>query len=181
MTAPATFQFFEGEGPLYAVTVSAQRSRGGRALLHTFAYREHAEIGGLAYGDTSNSWVVATPPTKKQINYADHRRGITRMESVTERRIGGGEQGNDLTAAQFVGEETSIHLAPGVDVHPGVLSHILHALRHDNRHEIDIDDVKVVVSQLASRVRLLDSLPDDDRRRAAAALYVEILKRCTKI
>ena len=181
MTAPATFQFFEGEGPLYAVTVSAQRSRGGRALLHTFAYRVQAEIGGLAYGDTSNSWVVATPPTKKQINYADQRRGITRMEAVTERRIGGGEQGNDLTAAQFVDEEASIHLVPGVDVHPAVLSHILNALRNDNRHEIDIDDVKVVVSQLASRIRKLDSLLDDERRRAAAALYVEILKRCTKI
>lgn len=181
MTAPDTFQFFEGEGPLYAVTVSARRSRGGRALLHTFAYRQHAEVGGIGYGDTNDAWVVATPPTRKQIDYAEHRQSVTRAEWVTERRAGGGEQGNNLTAAQFIGEETPIRLAPGVDVHPAVLSHILHALRSDNRHEVDIDDVKVVVSQLASRTRQLDSLPGDTRRHAAAALYVEILKRCTTI
>lgn len=187
MTAPSSFQLYEGEGPLYAVTVSARADHGTRTLLHTFVYRRQAVVDGMPYGDADNTWVVATPPTRGQADDANYRRSVIRADSVTHRRDGGGEQGDDLTAEAFAmyGPESAssvpVHLARGVDVSPGVLSVILDALRSADRHEVDIHDIKVVVSQLGSLIVRLSSLAEPEARNAATALYTEILKRCSML
>lgn len=185
MTAPSTFQFYEGEGPLYAVTVSARSSHHGRSFLHTFAYRERGEANGFAYGDRADVWVVATPLTRKQIDHAERQRGITRAPWFTERRRGGGEQGDDLSPGSFMSidaeSERPVRLADGVDVSPQALCLILDALRSAGRHEVDVDDIKVVMSQLGSLLNRLASLDDDARRNARPALYAEIMLRCTRL
>jgi hypothetical protein len=80
-----------------------------------------------------------------------------------------------------VRDYTTIHLARGVDLSASALEVILNALRSGRRPEVDLDDVKVVLSQLGSRIERLDGLPADTRRHAEQALYTEILKRCSII
>lgn len=74
-----------------------------------------------------------------------------------------------------------VPLAPSFDVSSSVLIVVLDALVAAGRHQVDLGDMKVVVSQLGSRIAALDSLPDEKRRLAEAALYTEILGRCTTI
>jgi hypothetical protein len=74
-----------------------------------------------------------------------------------------------------------VNLAAGVDVAAPVLVAILDALVSDSRHSVNIDDIKVVVSQLGPRLAALDTLDVTQRAVAQAALSAEILKRCTTI
>lgn len=187
MTAPRSFQLHEGEGDLYAVTISARRGRGGRSFLHTFAYRERAIVDGMNYGENDCTWVVATPLTRRQVEAAEKRESVIRAMVVTERRMGGGEFGDDLVGESFStysesGAPLPVHLASGIDVPPPVLSAILDALRFGQRHEVDIEDIKLVVSQLGARIARLHTLPDGDTREIAkTALYSEILQRCSTL
>ena len=77
-----------------------------------------------------------------------------------------------------LGDKT-IHLADGADVSPETLTVILDALRSDQRHKVDLTDLKCVISQLGSRNS--SSLSDEQRRHAEDALYPEILRRCTTL
>lgn len=187
MTAPRSFQFYEGEGPLYALTITARGSRNKRTFLHTFAFRERAEVDGFAYGDHDATWVVATPLTSGQADQAEARRGRTRAPAIAERRDGAGEQGDELIAESFVAfgsesmKQVPVRLAQGVDVQPAVLSVILNALHSHGRHEVDIGDIKVVVSQLGSVISKFIALPDEMARNAEATLYSEILQRCSML
>ena len=58
---------------------------------------------------------------------------------------------------------------------------VLEALRSDERHRVDVDDIKVIVSQLGWPMSQLGTLPADQLRHAEAALYKEICRRCTSM
>lgn len=75
----------------------------------------------------------------------------------------------------------TVSLARGVDIPSSVLVVILEALVSDERHSIDLADIKVIVSQLGSRLTSLDTLTAEQRSRAVPALFAEILSRCTTI
>ncbi|WP_373121132.1 hypothetical protein [Mycobacterium marinum] len=74
-----------------------------------------------------------------------------------------------------------VPLARNVDIPAGVLSVILDALVSQARHKIDLSDIKIIVSQLGSRIVRLDTLDAERRRLAEPALHKEILARCTKV
>jgi hypothetical protein len=160
-----------GDKLLHAVTITAA-TRHGRTKLHTFT----------ADGD---AWVYGTMPTRKQ--FEAHRRELAAGQDVVElwerRSLArhpdmGVPYGVGLAAPDS--SEPAIHLARGVDVTHGTLAVILDALRSGERHEVDIHDIKVVVSQLGSEIARLFSLPSELRRHAEQALYTEIL-RCTNL
>jgi hypothetical protein len=75
----------------------------------------------------------------------------------------------------------TIGLARGLDLPAPALVVVLEALVSGSRHHIDVADIKVIVSQLGSRITALDALSADQRRSAEPALYTEILRRCTTI
>lgn len=78
-----------------------------------------------------------------------------------------------------------IHLAEGVDVPQSSLNMIFDAIASTAKAigviPVDIADLKLIVSQLGSRLSALDSLTSDQRRLAEPVLYSEILKRCSNI
>jgi len=74
-----------------------------------------------------------------------------------------------------------VDLGEGVTPLGFTLAVVLEALHRDGRRGVDLGDLKVVLSQLGSRITALDTLSDEQRRHAQPALYSEILKRCTKI
>ena len=73
----------------------------------------------------------------------------------------------------------TVHLADGVDVAASALTVILEARVSQGRHQVDLADIKVVVSQLGSRLAALDTLTAEQRQLAEPALYAEIVRRCT--
>jgi hypothetical protein len=72
-----------------------------------------------------------------------------------------------------------VHLAESVDVPATMLAVILDALVSGTRHQINLDDVKKIVSQKGADIARLEALTAEQRRLAAPALYAEILRRCT--
>jgi hypothetical protein len=67
-------------------------------------------------------------------------------------------------------------LSNGFDLPIGIGSLIFDAVRSHGEHNIDIDRLKAVVSQLGSRVVRLEALTATQRRLAEQALYTEILR-----
>jgi hypothetical protein len=78
-----------------------------------------------------------------------------------------------------------LHLAEGVDVPESILDIVLDAIASTTSSvghiHVDIADLKIVISQLGSRLSSMELLSDDRRRLAEPALYSEIVKRCTSI
>jgi hypothetical protein len=149
----------------YLITISTVTHR-GRTKLHTFGKLVEAE---------HLQWFPETHASRKQMK---------------QRRIPGSvlpspwpppprrHLGTDLY--DQLGDGT-IHLADGVDFPAATLTVVLDALRSGGRHEVDLGDIKTVLSQLGSRIAQLGNLGDEERRRAEPALYVEILRRCAKL
>jgi hypothetical protein len=149
----------------FLVTVST-KTRRGRTNLHTFGIQSEAEHLG---------WFIETPASLKQVKERT-RPGLvlpTSWPPPPRREIG--------TPYYDQIPDGPLHLAPGVDIAGGMLTVILDALRSDQRHSVDLDDIKVVVSQCGSHIGQLDSLGEQQRQHAEAALYREILLRCTRI
>lgn len=76
---------------------------------------------------------------------------------------------------------TTVVLCNDVDIPVGMLVFILDACASVARHQIDIADIKMIVSQLGSRISQIETLDGEQRRLAEPALYAEILRRCTTI
>jgi hypothetical protein len=74
-----------------------------------------------------------------------------------------------------------VDLANGVNLKAAALRIILDALVSAGHHQISLEDLKVVLSQLGSRITQIDTLPIDARRLAEPALYNTILARCTSV
>ena len=64
-----------------------------------------------------------------------------------------------------------IHLAEGADITAATLVVILDALRYGQRPTVDLDDIKLVISQLGSRLARLVELDSTLRLQAELALY----------
>lgn len=136
--------------------VVTEATRHGRAKRHTFARR-------FPEADGAGKW-RPEPPRGKQL-----RKQLGEQQLV---RIPGSEP---------LKPGTLVALADGVDLPATTLTVILEALASRARHQIDVADVKLIVSQLGSRIAQLDTLPVEKRRLAEPALYTEILARCTTI
>jgi hypothetical protein len=153
----------------YLITVSTA-TRHGRTKLHTFGKLIEAEAEHLR-------WFVETHASRKQFKQRREPRsplGVANWPPPPRRDLGTHSQYDEL------GDDT-FPLADGVDVSAETLTVVLDALRSDERHEVDIDDLRVVVSQHGSRIAKLDGLEDDRRRLAIAALYTKILKCCARV
>jgi hypothetical protein len=149
----------------YLVTISTA-SRHGRSKLHTF---------GKLIEAPHLRWFVETHASRKQ---------------MAERRVQGSPLPSpwpppprrDLGAPPYdVLPDGTIHLGDGVDVASETLIVILDALRSADRHDVDMDDIKIVVSQQGSRIAGLACLSDEQRHRAEQALHSEILASCRVI
>jgi hypothetical protein len=146
----------------YLITVST-----GRTKLHTF---------GKPIEAPHLPWFVETHASRKQFKQRQTPQsplGVASWPPPPRRDLG-------TPSSDELGDGT-VHLADGVDVSAGTLAVVLDALRSDERHEVDLDDLKVVVSKHGSRIAQLDSLANEYRRLATAALYTKILECCTRI
>jgi hypothetical protein len=150
----------------YLITVSTT-SRHGRTKLHTFGKLLEAEHLG---------WSVETHASRKE---------------VAQRRIPGvalpspwpPPPRRDIGTAYYqpLSRHATLALTENFDIPEAMLQVILDALRRGDKHEVELCDLKTVRSQLGSRIRKLDTLGTEQRRHAEAALYNEILRRCTTI
>jgi hypothetical protein len=136
--------------------VVTEATRHGRAKRHTFA-RRFPEADGPA------KW-RPEPPRDKQF-----REQLREQQSVR------------IPVDKPLQPGTIVHLTDGVDLPATTLAVILEALASRARHQIDLADLKLIVSQLGSLIAQLDALPVEKRRLAEPALYAEILARCTTI
>ncbi len=77
----------------------------------------------------------------------------------------------------------TVHLAEGFEPRASHLTVILDALRSGDRHDVDLADIRLVVTDnsLGRRISSLSTLTAEQRRLAQPALYAEILRRCTII
>jgi hypothetical protein len=78
--------------------------------------------------------------------------------------------------------EALFHLGPGLDIRAGSLSIILHSLKWADKPEVDIEDIKVVVSQLGSRLKQVQGPPPDrEALQAFLLLRNRISQLCTTV
>jgi len=153
-------------------------TRRGRTTLHTFAFLDPVPGG----------WWPQHVPTEKQTRVL--QREVQARREIRER---GGDPGSPGWLVRTPARATYppgplgkdphavVHLAAGVDIQSGSLAVILDALRVADRHEVDLRDIKVVVSQLGSHINEFCEARPSARRHTQAALYAEILRRCTTL
>ncbi len=148
----------------YGVTISAYRT-GRRTNLHTFV---------SAVDDHDGSWWVKAEHSHRQRlgQQARTRGGRTRDTQPDPPR-------RTMEVAELSAER--VDLGDGVTPQGLTLKVVLEALRSDNRHKLDLDDLKAVLSQLGSRITALPELSDEQRQHAVPALFNLILQRCTSI
>lgn len=157
----------------FLVTITTQ-TRHGRTNLHTFSIQSEAEHLG---------WFAENPAKHKQLK----ERTVPGLVLPTSwppppRRDIGTRYGAPIGTRHYGPiDDGPIHLADGVDVPRRALNVIFDALRSDQRSRVDLADIEAVVSQFGSRMKRLDSLDEEQRGHAEAALYKLILQRCTKV
>lgn len=157
-----------------------------RRKLHTFAF---APVGPLADGTEGYMWTVASPLSHKDA--ADYDRQYQAMlEEVRRRRPellvlleeARPRLRRRAGEATFQGQPlrftTRVDLGEGVTVSGRVLRVVLNALRQDGRAEVHRDDLKIVFSQMGSRIKHHDAVWGEEN---AGALYNDILRRCTRV
>lgn len=161
--------------------VSTVRGK-GRDPLHTFVR--------FVRGDNPAEWATATPASHKQrAEYGQRRREET---AAVLREMTDLEQPRAIFAAPAptrwhadsygrVLDSEHISLGEGISPRGDTLAVVLEALHHGCRTEVDLGDLKVILSQLGSHITRLGGLSDEQRRHAEPALYAEILRRCTTV
>lgn len=160
-------------------------SRHGRTRLHTFAraVTNHPKILPESF------WVLATPMSRKQQAQWDAERaaavkattGINGMRELIEQaRPKPRRDAGSLLYGDVIGSDR-IPLGEGVEPVGRNLAVALDALHAAGRSEVDLRDLKVVFSQLGSRIVQFTTLPDDQRGIVESALHSEIVRRCTRI
>lgn len=123
------------------------------------------------YAREDGCWQDWTPPSHRQL-----RNGMsaTELAELPHRGIG-------KPSARTLRQGERVDLGEGVTPEGSTLVVILDALRSAGRNAVDRDDVKLVLSQLGSRVAQLGTLTEEQRRHAEPALHAEILRRCTTV
>jgi hypothetical protein len=155
--------------------VITESTRHGRAKRHTFARRFPEATG-------PGKWRPETPGSLKELDDL-HRQGFGTQDKPMPVTAWGAQRQQSLGVPinKPLKPDTVVHLTDGVDLPAAVLAVVLEALVSQARHQIDLADIKVIVSQLGSRIAQLDTLTAEQRRLAESALYTEILGRCTTI
>ena len=159
----------------YRVTVSAP-SRRGRRTLQKFSYMSWGQwYRDLAYTRRQFEAALAANTLMMRRDRGDgpHKRGWIDDGPPQDRTYPRGALESDPTAL--------FPLADGVDIRTGSLAVILRALRWANKPEVDIADIKVVVSQLGSDLNRSNDLPNDQRLQAIVLLRPKIAKLCTTL
>lgn len=114
-------------------------------------------------------------------NHGKHGEWWLKMDWTTvrpsERFPDDAEYHGDLLRNEFrlAGRGEKIPIGRDVDVPLVVLRVICDALRLAGLHEVDVDDIKTVVSQCGARILTLDDLPAEQRRHAEALLHRQIV------
>ncbi len=162
----------------YTVVVSSP----GAGHLHTFVRFVRAE--------NPAEWATATPPSHKQ--RAEHAQRRREETAAVVREMTALEQPRAIFATPMptrwhadsygavLGAEP-INLGRGMAPRGDTLAVVLEALHRGGRTEVDLGDLKVILSQLGSHITRLGGLSDEQRRHAEPALYAEILRRCTTV
>lgn len=151
--------------------------RGSRGVVkrHRFARRFPKSEG-------TKRWRPETPGSMAELEEL-HRQGWgTRNKPMPADMWGSARQASlGIQPNHPLEPGVTIHLAQGLDVSSDALVIILDALASQARHQVDIADIKVVVSELGSYFRQIESLSPEQRQLAEQALYAEILKRCVNV
>ncbi len=141
----------------YRVRVTGTKKRtGATVFLRTFVW-------------TPMGWTIDTSHLHSRLDSDDPGAADQVISATLSRRHGRLGENRD-----------TVHFGRGVDVPYGVLSVILDAARDAQLHMLPLDGVKVVVSQLGSRIAKLFQLDRQAQQHARPALYTEILARCAK-
>lgn len=131
----------------YRVTVTA-----GATNLHSFVH-------------IVDAWFVADPPSRRQSNQWQRRLHPSNPNRPSDdglTRAPWSRGPGQLSVGDLL-DERRIPFARGVEPRGDTLAVVLDALRSGGRHRVDIADVKVVLSQLGSRITRLGSLPAGQR------------------
>lgn len=159
------------------VTVTEQARRGRKKLL-TFQRMSGA----------TGSWVAIAPPqsfgeikrhgrpatiTQGAAIYVLGERFPVETPPPTDRR-GPVAAGTELVSG-------AVPLTDDFRPPAAVLSTVLDALASDERMVADVGDLKAVVSELSPMIKKFRHMPVAARRHAQAALYTEILRRCSTL
>ncbi len=176
----------EGDGPIPGGTITVSvASRHGRTQLHTFIrLPDHIPRDGFNAG-----WGQATPRSHRQRAQFDRdQRRLNALAAHHPEHDWLAPAAADFRPAPRQKTHPDAVLgSPRVDLGEGVnpvgftLAVVLEALHRDGRRQLDLGDLKVVLSQLGSRITALDTLADEQRRHAEPALYSEIVRRCTTV
>lgn len=177
------------------VVVTA-RARGFDNKLHAFIR--------LTNTDGEFHWRLFTPQTAKQRAAYEQQRHI--IDEQLRKQVdgeGGADLNNTDRYAWHREESERIHralspssgdvgnndvlgtarvdLGDGVTPHGSTLAVVLEALHAHHQSNVDRDDLKVVLSQLGSRITNFTTLPEQQRELARAALYSQIVARCSTL
>jgi len=164
------------------VVVSVQ-SDGRRTRLHTFISPPAGQYPGY------NRWALATPLSRKQAEKYDadlaelHSRAeqIPALMPLAEgARPQVRRKAGDLHYGETLGDKR-VSLGYGVSAQGWTLGVIFEALRSAGRSEVDLRDIKTVLSQLGKSITRFNELPVEQWRHAEPALYAEIVRRCTTV
>jgi hypothetical protein len=169
--------------------VVTTRGRNGPQKLHTFIRGEH-------------NWRLFTPPTDKQRQRYEQVSTQFDNKTAAPDKVDAGTW-TDEDAAAYMEKKQKIHrafwpssgdvhhfdplaearvdLGDGVTPQGSTLAVILEALYGAGRSEVDRDDLKVVLSQLGSRITQLHTLSEEQQAQARAALHAQIVARCTTL
>lgn len=145
--------------PPYQVTVTAVKRRGrGRKTI---------ELKTFEYDKANRMWVYE--PRKLKEKFYDGANAddfISAMLSKNHGRLVSGGTVWPIGTAKV----------------PVVAANVIfNAIRNAGRVTVDIDDIKLVLSQLGSEIVKLRKLPGDQRQHAEAALYSAIIERCSTL
>ncbi|MEY8013836.1 hypothetical protein [Mycobacterium servetii] len=144
----------------YRITVTGTATRTGRPVrLRTFLWES-----------TSGRWTLDTAYLNERFDSGDPTYANKVIGATLSRDHG-----------RLALNREAWHLAEGVDVPIFLLAVILDAAREAKRRSIRVDDLKVVVSQLGSRIIKWTQLNREAQQHARAALYKEIVRRCARL
>ena len=173
----------EGDGPIPGGTITVSvASRHGRTQLQPFIrLPDHIPRDGFNAG-----WGQVNPRSHRQRAQFDRdqralRAAAARHSDAAVLAAGFRPAPRQKTHPDAVLGSPRVDLGEGVNPVGFTLAVVLEALHRDGRRQLDLGDLKVVLSQLGSRITALDTLADEQRRHAEPALYSEIVRRCTTV
>lgn len=125
---------------------------------------EPVPLRNFLWDKATRTWHMDTQYLNRRLDSGDPAAVDEVISAMKSRRHG-----------RLASDGTVWHLTAGVDVSVSVMSFILDAMREAGRPCIGVDAIKVIVSQLGSRIGKLRELAPEQQQHARAALYKEIV------